>query len=76
MYTVDLKIIELIDYLKSVKLIKTQKEFCDLTEIPRQRIVSVKNQGRHFSGDQIESVIKVFKIDANYLFGLTEKPYR
>jgi len=76
MYTVDQKIIELIDYLKSINKIKTQKEFCDLTEIPRQRIVSVKNQGRHFSGDQIESVIKVFKIDANYLFGVSDKPFK
>lgn len=76
MYTVDLKIIELIDYLKSVKLIKNQKEFCDLTGIPRQRIVSVKNDGRHFSGEQIEAVCKTFKIDANYLFGLAEKPFK
>lgn len=73
LYTSDNKILLLIDILKTKKVIRFDSEFCDSVGILRQTLSKIKNGHKHFTPLHIENIIKVFRVDANWIFGIGDQ---
>ncbi|WP_456437357.1 hypothetical protein [Psychroserpens sp.] len=39
----------------------------------RQNLVKAKNGTKHFTPDQIENAIKVYEVNANWIFGVSDQ---
>jgi hypothetical protein len=71
MNTSDIKIIELIDILKTLGKIKYDYEFCDSIGLLKQNLRPIKIGRIHFTAKQIESICKLYDVNANWIFGLS-----
>ncbi|PIF44340.1 hypothetical protein CLU96_1284 [Chryseobacterium sp. 52] len=77
----DTQILKLPQILKDEGRINLIKEFYEDTGIPKAWFSNVKNQekrGRafHFTAGQIQVILKVYNIDANWIFGIGTNVYR
>ncbi|WP_341217066.1 helix-turn-helix transcriptional regulator [uncultured Wocania sp.] len=72
-YTSDKKILQIIDILKSNKRIRFDSDFCEAIGVLRQTLSKIKNGEKHFTPLHIETVIKVFKVNANWIFGISDE---
>lgn len=70
MYQSDIKIFELIILLKSLGKIKFDKDFCDSIGIKKQNLAPIKKGLAHFTANHIESICRVYDVNANWIFGL------
>ena len=70
------RIISFMDHLKTSGKIRFQKEFYDATGISRQYMRMVDKEGRRLTTDQITNICKVYKINANWIFGVEKNMYR
>ncbi|WP_339889763.1 helix-turn-helix domain-containing protein [uncultured Flavobacterium sp.] len=75
MNNTDEKILRLIDLLKFEKKISTTKDFCIEISMYEQSISKIKKGENHFTVSQIESICKVYNVNANWIFGLDKKVY-
>jgi hypothetical protein len=73
MNKIDLKILELIEILKANSTIRFENEFCDNIELLRQNLYRIRKGLAHFTPEHIQNICKVYKVDANWIFGIT--PY-
>ncbi|HFK5521055.1 TPA: hypothetical protein ACG0AP_003488 [Elizabethkingia anophelis] len=66
------------DILKQTGRIKLYNEFDDKLGIVRSTISKIRNGGYdvHFTVDHIKTAVKDFGANANYLFGVSDKPFR
>lgn len=71
-YTSDTKMLLLIDILKSNGSIKRDYEFCDAIGLNRSNLPKLKNGVKHFTPEHIEKAIINYKINANWIFGISE----
>lgn len=69
MYTSDEKIIELISLLKFRKIINYDKDFCQDIGMLEQTVSKIKKGLNHFTVQQIETICKKYKVNANWIFG-------
>lgn len=81
MLTSDRQILKLPEMLKSKGKIEYIKEFYEQTGIPKDWFSNVKNQEKrnrsyHFTAEQIEKIVKLYNIDANFIFGITTNPFK
>lgn len=72
MYTSDIKIFELMISLKILGKIKYDKDFCTAIGIPKQSIVRIKKGLAHFTAKHIENICKVYEVNANWIFGVSD----
>jgi hypothetical protein len=76
MYKSDVKIFELIELLKALGLIKFDYEFCESIDIQKQNLTPIKKGLAHFTARHIQNICEVYKVNANFIFGLEENPFR
>ena len=72
-YTSDTKMLLLIDVLKTYDTIKYDIEFCDAIGLLKQNLVNIRKEKNHFTPEQIEKAIKAYKVDANWIFGISDQ---
>ena len=73
MNTADKNILRLIEILKTSGRIKYDTEFCEAIGLRKQNLVNIKADRNHFTPEQIERVLTTYKINANWIFGLSSK---
>lgn len=73
--TTDQRMLELMKYAISSGLIKTQKDFCASVGISHHNLPAVKSGRQGFTVEQIANAINVYKVTADYLFGITDKMF-
>ncbi|MCQ4139186.1 hypothetical protein [Chryseobacterium sp. EO14] len=78
----DKRILEFVEYLKSVGKIRFDTEFYTPIGMTKFVFSQIKNQDkdserqtRHFTAEHIRLICEIFKVDANYIFGFSDKPY-
>lgn len=83
MYTADRKMLELVEILKAENIISSDKEFCEVIDINPGNFTKIKKsenypaQNYHFTPEHIENACIKFKINANWIFGLSaERHYK
>lgn len=70
MYQSDIKIVELIQILKSSGKINFDYEFCDKIGFLKQNLLRVRKGLAHFTAKHIEMICKVYFVNANWIFGI------
>jgi transcriptional regulator with XRE-family HTH domain len=75
MYESDIKILELIEHLKSLGRFDFDYEFCDRVGVLKQNLVRIKQGKAHFTAVHIENICKIYKINANWIFGTSNNIY-
>lgn len=70
LYTPDQKIIRLISYLKFKRIINTEKEFCESTNVIRQTLYKIRNSTASFTVEHIENICRNYNVNANWIFGI------
>lgn len=73
MYESDIKIVELIKLLKELGKIDYDYEFCDKIGLLKQNLLRIKQDKAHFTAQHIENICKVYKVNANWIFGTSKK---
>lgn len=73
---VDKKMLELIEILKARGDIRFDVEFCRAVNLKKQNLINIKNEMNHFTPEHIRLAVKEYKIDANWIFGVSWKPFR
>lgn len=76
MYQSDIKIFELIELLKSLGTIRFDIDFCREINIPKQSLVRIKKGLAHFTAEHIRKICEVYKVNANWIFGLENNTFR
>ena len=75
--TPEAKVIEFIDYLKESGVVRFKAEIYEKTGITRQYYTSIKRgEAKRFTSTQIQSLCEHYKINANWIFGVSEKMLR
>ncbi len=69
------KIIQIVSILKDRGVIEYIADFCRGIGMSTNSFNMVKNHNRNFTLKQIEKICKVYKINANYIFGLEKNPF-
>lgn len=75
MYQSDIKIIELIEMLKTLGKINYDKDFCDAIGILKQNIAPIKKGKAHFTAKHIENICKIYDVNANWIFGANQNAF-
>lgn len=73
MKTIDERILTLIEVLKTLKLIRFDTEFCESIEIKKQNLHRIKKGEVYFTTKHIDKIIKAYKVNANWIFGTSDK---
>lgn len=76
MYQSDTKIFELIEILKSLGIIRFDTDFCRDIEIPKQSLARIKNEFAHFTAEHIRKICEVYKVNANWIFGIENNIFK
>lgn len=63
----------LIDILKVNGTIRFENEFCDAIGIRKQNLWKIRQDLSHFTAGHIENTIMIYKVDANWLFGIGDR---
>lgn len=76
--TIDQRILTFRDILRQTGRIKLYNEFDDKLGIVRSTISKIRTGGYdvHFTVDHIDIAVKSFGANANYLFGVSDEPFR
>lgn len=69
----DQRILELIGYLKYVKKVKSNSEFCQEIGFFRQNLRNVRLGTQSFTVEHIHNICKIYNINANWIFGISDK---
>jgi len=75
MNTTDERILRLIDLLIYQKKVSSIKDFCLQIEMLEQTVSKIKKGSSHFTVNQIESICKIFNVNANWIFGLEKRVF-
>ena len=68
---IDNKIISLIDNLKAVGKAESDNDFCLQINLLRQNLLRIRQSKAHFTPQHIQNICKVYKVNANWIFGLS-----
>ena len=70
MHLTDKNILHLITVLTLKKQVLNMRDFCNIIKMREQTITKIKNGSAHFTVLQIESICKIFKVNANWIYGI------
>lgn len=73
MNTPDHQILLLIEILKELGVIKYGTEFCEAIGLRKQNLTKIKNGDNHFTPEHIEKIVKKYKVNANWIFGVGDE---
>lgn len=63
----------LIDILKEKRVIVYDVEFCEAINLRKQNLVKIRKGTNYFTPDHILLAIKEYKINANWIFGVSDE---
>ncbi len=72
----DKRILDLIDLLIFQKRISSTKQFCEEIKVLEQTISKIKKGTAHFTVNQIQSICKIYNVDANWILGIEKNMFR
>jgi len=75
MYTSDKRIIKLIELLIFQRKITFVKDFCTEIGILEQSVSKIKKGLNHFTVIHIETICKIYNVNANWIYGLDDKVF-
>jgi|GEM_PF-6127734 len=80
MFTSDQQILKIPKILKKLRRLSSLMQFHEETNISKQHFTNVRHQKKygvpvHFTPKQIETVIKIYKINANWIFGVSDEVF-
>lgn len=75
MEKIDTKILSLIIQLKALNKISTENDFCERIGLLKQNLTRIKKGVAHFTPVHIENICKVFKVNANWIFGIQKNTF-
>lgn len=73
MLITDIRIFELVRFLIFRQKIKTMAEFCREINMSKSTISKIKEGSAHFTICHIESIIEKYDVNANWIFGKSNK---
>lgn len=73
MKTPDRQMLLLIDILKTLGIIKFNTEFCEAVNLRKQNLVKIRKGTNYFTPDHILLAIEEYKVNANWIFGVSDK---
>lgn len=73
MTNTDRQILRLIEILKEKGIIKYGTDFCNAIGMLKQNLHNVKAGRNHFTPDHIEKAVKKYKVNANWIFGMSDE---
>jgi hypothetical protein len=76
MNQIDINILELLANLKKQGMVSFDSEFCEKIGLLKQNLLRIKKGVAHFTPEHIQQMCKVYKINANYIFGFSKKMQR
>lgn len=63
-----------IEMLKQNGTIKFDSDFCRAIEMSKQHLYAIKNnENKHFTAEHIRMAVKEFKLNANWVFGFSDR---
>ena len=72
-YTSDIKMLYLLGTLKAYGIIRFDTEFCEAVGVLKQNLINIKKGKNHFTPEHIENAIKAYQVNANWIFGVSDK---
>jgi hypothetical protein len=75
MHETDKRIIRLIAHLIFQKEISSTRDFCVNVTMLEQTISKIKNGSAHFTVLQIGKICKIFKVNANWIYGIEKNVF-
>lgn len=75
MTTPDHQILQLMEILKARGEIRSNSEFCETIGLLRQNLTRIKSGKAHFTPEHIERAVKKYKVNANWIFGVSDKVF-
>ena len=77
MTSTDNKILEMIERLKQLKVIRFDSDFCRDIGIKKQNLSVIKsNPNCSFTVEQIHAICKVYNVNANWIFDIEKNIFR
>jgi len=71
----DIIILDLFEYLRFDKQVKSEGEFARRINMLESTIIKIKNGTAHFTVEQIGSICREFNVNANFLFCIESKVF-
>lgn len=71
----DQRILKLIEILKDEEVIRFKTDFCREIGLLKQNLRNIEERKNHFTPDHIEQIVKKFKVNANWIFGASDKVF-
>lgn len=68
-------ILELLDYLRLIKEVKSEADFARRIGSYRATLTKIKKGTAHFTVEQIGAICREFNVNANFLFGAQKKVF-
>lgn len=68
--------LELLEILKENSILKFDKEFCESINLNKQDLSKIKSGTKNFTPNHILNACKVYKVNANWIFGLEKNVFR
>lgn len=69
MQNTDTNILQLIERLKVLGIIRFNKEFCDAIDLQKQNLISIQNGTAHFTVKHIDLICKRYNVNVSWIFG-------
>ncbi len=73
---IDIRILTLIELLREMQRVVHLSEFCDPIGLKRQNLSKIKKGQTHFTIKHISSVIRLWDVNANWLFGTSNLVFK
>lgn len=73
MTTPDRQILTLIEILKEKEVIRFDTQFCEAIGLLKQNLQNIKAGRNHFTPEHIEQIVKKYQVNANWIFGVSNK---
>jgi hypothetical protein len=73
MPNIDQRILKLIELLKDNGRIRFDTDFCRDIGMKKQNLYNIKTGRNYFTPEHIEQIVKAYKVNANWIFGVSEK---
>ena len=76
LYIADERMLELSEILQQKGVIRFKQEMWDAIGIKKQTISNIKVNIQHFTVKQIEMACRIYAVNANWIFGLSDTVFR
>lgn len=73
MKSTDKNILEFIEILKQLELIRFDVEFCRAINLKHQNLNRIRKGMAYFTPDHIKNMIKKYRVNANWIFGFSDQ---